>query len=148
MRLAIIAIVTTLALASCGEDDARVITEEGFIRLPASGSNMSAAYLSVVRGENDRLVGARIEGVDRTELHTVSEDEGIMRMRQVDGYDLSAGEPLVLKPGGKHLMLIGIDEPLDEGDEREVTLLFESGAEETMTLKVKRQPPQSGSHDH
>ncbi|MEM9839235.1 MAG: copper chaperone PCu(A)C [Pseudomonadota bacterium] len=110
----------------------------GFIRLPAEGAGMSAAYLTLVLDRDDRVVSASIEGVSNVELHTVIDDNGINRMRKVEGYDVKAGEPLVLQPGGNHLMLFGLYEPMTDGEKREVTLVFESGATETLRLPISR----------
>lgn len=127
----------SLLLAACGQGAETPDIRSGYIRLPAEGATMSAAYLTILRDADDRLVGATVEGVERTELHTVIETDGISRMRPVEGFDLEADQPLVLQPGGHHLMLIGLSEPLTAGEERRVTLDFESGATETLQLPVR-----------
>lgn len=136
MIRAVLAILSLTALAACGggapEEEA-----EAYIRLPASGANMAAAYLTVSREQDDRLIAAEVEGIRTTELHTVTSDNGVMQMRPVEGYEVAAGSPLVLKPGGDHLMLIGIEAPLTEGETRTVTLRFESGATQVLELPVK-----------
>ncbi|MEM1380944.1 MAG: copper chaperone PCu(A)C [Pseudomonadota bacterium] len=143
MRHLAFAALAALTLAGCGGDgpSAEAPDAGGFIRLPAEGARMSAAYLTVTRDTDDRLVSASVEGVSVTELHTVLDDEGVRRMRKVEGYDVKAGEPLVLQPGGNHLMLIGLYQPLQAGEERSVTLVFESGATETVSLPVTSGQP-------
>ncbi|GGY39040.1 copper chaperone PCu(A)C [Parvularcula lutaonensis] len=135
MRAVILSLVASITLFACGSgDDAPT----GFIRLPADGAMMTAAYLTVTRDSDDRLINAEIEGVERIELHTNTETDGVMRMRRVEGFEVKAGEPLVLAPRGDHLMLIGLDEGFEEGEERKVTLIFESGAVEVIELPVRR----------
>jgi len=138
-----------VALAGCGQDTPDELTiEDGYIRVPSPGASMAAAYFTLQGPAADRLISAEIEGVGITELHTVHRDEnGVMRMRPVEGYDLPAGGTVVLEPGGNHLMLMGITQPLEAGDTRTVTLRFESGAETVVELDVKDQQ-RGGGHSH
>lgn len=148
MRRTLALIAALIATASCGDGrdaGADRTPDEGFIRLPAQGSDISAAYFSIVGETDDRLIAASVEGVERTELHTVIEEDGIMKMRPVDGYAVRAGEPLVLEPGGNHLMLFGLDTTLMGGETRKVTLTFESGAKRVIELPVRHQGGM-GSH--
>lgn len=140
MRALFLSLLATAALAACGASDTGDTAEDAaaFIRLPAPGASMTAAYLSVSRDSDDRLVAAEIDGVERVELHTNNEVDGVMQMRRVEGFEVTAGEPLVLAPRGNHLMLFGVAEDFAEGEMRTVTLTFESGAVETLQLPVKR----------
>ncbi|NNU16276.1 copper chaperone PCu(A)C [Parvularcula sp. ZS-1/3] len=147
MRSFVTALLASLALTSCGVDgDATSGTVESFIRLPAPGADMSAAYLSVTSDQDDRLVSATIEGVDRVELHTVLDENGVMKMRQVEGYDVAAGETLILKPGSNHLMLFGLGGGFEAGETRDVTLTFASGRVETLPIEVKDPLRSGGGH--
>lgn len=136
MRSVSLVTLSFMLLVACGNNE-QTAEAEGFIRLPASGANMSAAYLTVSRDEDDQLVGAEVKGIARTELHTVIDNDGVMQMRPVEGYPIEAGKTLVLEPGGNHLMLIGLNEPLEDGDVRQVTLTFASGLTEVVELEVK-----------
>jgi copper(I)-binding protein len=150
MRPAIVVFCLSLALAACGAADRQEAQEpqSGFIRLPSEGMEMSAAYLTLELDRTDRLVGAAVEGIARTELHTVREVEGVTQMRPIEAIDVRPGEPLVLEPGGHHLMLIGITEPLAEGEERKVTLRFENGEDEVLALPVRGQRGPSQHEGH
>ena len=64
-------------------------------------------------------------------------DMGNMTMQEVDSIDLPAGEAVVFEPGGYHVMLLGLASPLEVGDTFDLTLLFESGASETVTVEVR-----------
>ncbi|MEO1657464.1 MAG: copper chaperone PCu(A)C [Pseudomonadota bacterium] len=149
MRKLAIVTIAMLAAAACGENAPSELTvTDGYIRLPSPGASMAAAYLTLEGPEADRLIAAEIEGVGTTELHTVLMDEdGVMRMRPVEGYDLAAGGSVVLEPGGNHLMLMEINEPLEAGQTRTTTLRFESGAETVIELGVKEQR-RGGGHSH
>ncbi len=138
-----------MTLAGCGQSTPDELTiEDGYIRVPSPGASMAAAYLTLQGPTADRLVSAEIEGVGITELHTVHRDEnGVMRMRPVEGYDLPAGGTVVLEPGGNHLMLMGITQPLEAGETRTATFTFESGVETVVELAVKDQQ-RGGGHNH
>lgn len=104
----------------------------------------SAAYL-VIRNpgeEADALVAVEAPIAGTVELHTVSMDEGVMRMRQVDSIPVPAGGEVVLEPGGYHIMFIGIRDALAEGDSVPLTLRFRSGDTVEVTAPIRRSPPQ------
>ncbi|MCQ8184547.1 copper chaperone PCu(A)C [Parvularcula maris] len=149
MRHLVLIFAASLLLVACSAEDtnAQGEAQEGFIRLPAEGAGMTAGYLTVEVEEADILTGVSVEGVARTEMHISFEEDGINRMRRVEGFEVSPGEPLVLEPRGKHLMLIGIDEAMKEGESREVTLTFESGRSQTVELPVRGLAPGRG-HQH
>lgn len=64
-------------------------------------------------------------------------DMGNMTMQEVDSIDLPAGEAVVFEPGGYHVMLLGLANPLEVGDTFDLTLFFESGAEQTVSVEVR-----------
>ena len=91
----------------------------------------TGGYLTVTNAGDsaDRLVGAACACADRVELHTMSTEGGVMRMSQVEGFDVPADGVLTLAPGGDHLMLLGLREPLVAGEQVSVTLTFEQSGE-------------------
>ena len=103
----------------------------------------SAAYL-VIRNpgeQDDALVAVDAAMADTVEIHSVTMDDGVMRMRPVDSVAIPAGGEAVLEPGGYHIMLIGIRDALAEGDSVPLTLRFRSGATVDVTAPVRRSPP-------
>jgi copper(I)-binding protein len=99
-----------------------------------------AAYLAVSNAgsEADRLLGARSGVAARVELHTHANDNGVMRMRPLDGgIEVPAGGTAALAPGGDHIMLMDLKAPLAEGDSFPLTLVFERAGEITVDVKVK-----------
>lgn len=104
----------------------------------------SAAYL-VLRNAtdaDDALVAVETEVSDTAEIHTVTMDEGVMRMRPVDSVAVAAGGEAVLEPGGYHIMLIGLRRALEEGDSVALRLVLRSGAAVDVVAPVLRSPPQ------
>ncbi|MEY3969193.1 MAG: hypothetical protein RL617_206 [Pseudomonadota bacterium] len=91
------------------------------------------------KGAADQLVGARSSASKRVELHTMSMDGGMMKMREVAQIDLPAGGKISLAPGnppGYHLMLMGLKDTLTEGSTIKVTLVFKNAGEKEITAKV------------
>jgi copper(I)-binding protein len=103
-------------------------------RATPPGAANGAAYLQLTNtGERTgRLVGARSPLAERVELHTHVMESGMMRMQQVAAIDLPPGERVRLEPGGLHLMLFGLRQPLVAGQQLPLTLELESG--ETLEL--------------
>ncbi len=86
-----------------------------------------AAYITVMNKGSlpDRLVAVEGEVANRVELHTHMMDGGVMKMRKVEAIEVAPGEPAVLKPGGLHIMLMGLKAPLVKGESFPLTLVFE-----------------------
>lgn len=103
----------------------------------------SAAYLVLTNptAAADALVAVEAEVSDTAEIHTVTMDQGVMRMRAVDSIPVPAGGEAVLEPGGYHIMLIGLRGPLAEGDSVELRLRLRSGQVIDVTAPVLRVGP-------
>jgi periplasmic copper chaperone A len=99
----------------------------------APGGNSAAYMILKNNGSEDTLISAESDVAATIELHTVNMVDGVMQMREVEGgIPLPAGGETELKPGGFHVMLIGLQHDLAEGDVVELTLKTASGT----TLKV------------
>ncbi|HXY98432.1 MAG TPA: copper chaperone PCu(A)C [Stellaceae bacterium] len=113
----------------------------------ASGVN-GAVYLTLTnRGTtDDRLTGASTPVAAKTQLHATINDNGVMKMRPVAEVPLKAGGSAEFKPGGMHIMLLGLKHPLAVGDSFPLTLTFDkAGAVETMVMIEKAGAPASNS---
>ncbi len=87
----------------------------------------SAAYLSITSPgpDGDRLLNVVSDLAGKTELHTMIMDNGIMRMRQIEGgIEIPAGKTVYLAPGGTHIMLMGLTAPLQAGTSYSLSLIF------------------------
>jgi copper(I)-binding protein len=94
-------------------------------------------------------VGARSDAAATVELHTHINDDGVMRMRQVEDIAIPAGGETVLQPGGLHLMLIGLHQPLQPGDSLTLELEFDDGSTRSLTVPVRKiEMGQMGHHHH
>ena len=114
-----------------------------WMRPHPGGRDVTAAYFTVRLGEGsiDRLLGARIDGAERVELHghTMSAD-GMMQMRPIGAQEVNADGPLVFTPGGHHLMVFGLATVV-EGEQATGTLVFERAGEVPVTFEVRNMPP-------
>jgi len=105
---------------------------------PMSAPN-GAAYMIVLNGlDTDvQLVSAESDISEVVETHETVNDDGVMRMiPQPDGYPIPAGGVVELKPGGKHIMFINLINPLETGQEFELTVNFDNGESMTLTVPV------------
>lgn len=124
---------------------------------PADATN-GAVYFTVVSATADRLTGVTVDAAvaGMAQIHEtvmVTDDTmamgsdttmamgGEMEMREVDGIDVAAGEPLVLEPGGYHVMLMELAQPLEVGASIAVTLTFETAGDITIDVPVLDEAP-------
>ena len=109
-----------------------------YARATAPGQPAGGGYLSLSNaGANDRLLSASAEVSKAVELHTMTMEGDVMRMRQVEGIDIAAGQTVELKPGGLHIMFIGLKAPLKQGESFPMKLTFEKAGEVTVNVKVE-----------
>ena len=104
------------------------------------GQSMTAAYMTISNeGDIDEeLVSVESEVAENLELHEMVQQGDMMRMRRVDSIVIGPGEDVALEPGGLHIMLIGLTREVKEGDTVELNLIFESGANLTVSAPVKK----------
>ena len=107
-------------------------------RATPPGASVAGGYASIRnRGAApDKLVAASSPAADHVELHVMSMDGGVMRMQQVKSFDVPAHGELALKPGGNHLMFIGVKAPFKTGEKVPVKLRFEKAGEVEVQLSI------------
>ena len=123
-----------------------------YARPTREGQMVGAGYLKLAnKGPVDRLVSATSPAAGTVEIHSMSMEGDVMKMRQVDAVEIATGQTVELKPGGYHLMLMGLKTPLKVGDQIPLTLKFEKAGEVVVTIKVeepKPQPDAAAVHSH
>lgn len=134
--LAATVLTAMLALAGCATGTT-VTVEDPWMRSNPNG--MGAVYMVLTMPDADELVAASVDPsiAGTVEVHEVVMQDGMMRMQEVAGIPLPAGEPVALEPGGYHIMLMGMSATLEAGTEVDVTLRFASGEELTVTATVR-----------
>lgn len=133
--------------------DATIHVGDAYARASSPSAKAGAMFLEVMnKGDtDDRLIAATSDVAQRVELHTHREDaDGVMRMLEIeDGIPVPAGGMALLERGGDHVMLMGLNRPLNDGDTVTVTLSFETAGDVTVEVPVdlKRKPGQP-AHGH
>ena len=105
-------------------------------RATPGGAENGAAYLTALSPNGDRLIGATTPAAARTELHEATMEGGVMRMREVPAIDLPPGQAVTLKPGGLHIMMMGLKQPLQQGQSVPLTLTFEKAGPREVSAGV------------
>ncbi|MBY8824991.1 copper chaperone PCu(A)C [Sphingomonas colocasiae] len=127
-------------LAAQNARQGNIAIENPWSRQTAPGQGNGAGFMTIVnRGKAaDRLLGGTSLAAARVEVHSMTMDGGVMRMRPVTGgLPIPAGGGVALKPGGYHIMLIGLKQPLAPGAQVPVTLRFENAGAIAVRLKVQ-----------
>ncbi|MFT3689098.1 copper chaperone PCu(A)C [Paenirhodobacter sp.] len=109
-----------------------------FTRATRPGAPVAGGFLTIRNaGAEDRLTGGSAPFAAEVQVHEMAMEGDVMKMRALpDGLPVPAGQEIALKPGGHHLMFIGLKAPLVEGETVPVTLTFAKAGAVTVPLKV------------
>jgi copper(I)-binding protein len=110
--------------------------KDAWARATPGGAENGAAYLTLLSPTGDRLTGVSSPVAEKTQLHQMINDGGIMRMQEVTAIDLAPGAPVTLKPGGLHIMMIGLHQNLQPGQSIPLTLRFENSGTREVAAAV------------
>lgn len=120
-------------------------------RATPPAAKVAGAFMSFTNegGTADRLVGGSSPIAEKVEIHTMEMTGGIMKMRPLaDGLEVPAGAKVELAPGGFHVMLIGLKQPIVEGDKVPLTLTFEKGGDIEVELAADKMGAGGKAADH
>lgn len=135
-------LVVTSLLAACTAPtptDDGVIVSDSWVKSVDEGMTAAFAILENTSDAAVTLVAASTEAAAAVELHeTVTDADGASMMQEVDGgFAIPAGGSFTLEPGGNHLMMMGVTEPLIAGDDVTLTLEWADGSTQTVIAVVK-----------
>jgi len=111
-----------------------------FTRATLPNAPVAGGFLTIENTgtEPDRLISATSDIANDTQIHEMAMEGDVMKMRQlVDGLEIPAGETVVLAPGGFHIMFMGLNQTLVEGETVVVTLTFEKAGPVEILLPVE-----------
>jgi copper(I)-binding protein len=104
---------------------AQVTVGEPWIRATVAAQKATGAFMTLTSVQSVKLVGVSSPAAGVVEMHEMKMENDMMRMRQMPALDLPAGQAVKLAPGGYHLMLLELKQPLKEGEKIPLTLEFE-----------------------
>ena len=134
-------VLATLACATLGlgaaPAHAQVSVQDAWVRATVPQQKATGAFMRINSTTAGRLVSASSPVAGVTELHEMAVQNGIMKMRQVKGIDIAAGQGAELKPGGHHIMLMNLKQQVREGDSVPVKLVIQDAAGKRQTIDVK-----------
>jgi copper(I)-binding protein len=137
-------VVASAVLLSVGAVHAQTApkVEAAWARPTVNGQSGGGGFLKITGGSaNDRLLSASAGVAKMVELHTMEMDGNVMRMRAIDAIAIPAGATVELKPGGNHVMFMGLTQTLKAGERFPLTLRFEKAGEVKVEMQVAAQAP-------
>jgi periplasmic copper chaperone A len=123
-----------VAFTACAQSTPRV--EDAWARPTVAGQTAGGGFLKITSPTADRLLAAGSPVAKTVELHSMQMQGDVMQMRQVPAIDIPAGKTVELKPGGLHVMFIGLTQTLTDGATFPLTLRFEKAGEVKVDVKV------------
>ncbi|HET9821499.1 MAG TPA: copper chaperone PCu(A)C [Burkholderiaceae bacterium] len=134
---------------ACGLAWGQVKVEGAWVRPTVPGQQAGGGFMTLTSSGGDRLLGGSTPVAERFELHTMAMNGDVMVMRQVEGIELPAGRKVELKPGGLHVMLVGLKQPLAAGSTVPVTLRLQKAGDVKIEMQVTARAPAAGdAHKH
>jgi copper(I)-binding protein len=109
-------------------------------RATPKGATVAGGYMKIINSGTtpDRLIGGSTVAAGKFEIHEMSMDNGVMKMRQLaNGIEIKPGQTVEFKPGSYHLMFVGITQPLEQGKRVKGTLEFEKAGKVDVEYAVE-----------
>ena len=118
---------------------AQVSVEQPWSRATPPGAKIGVGFMLLKNAgaAAERVVAVTSPLAGRVEMHVSTRDGDVMKMRQVESFDVPAGGSFDLKPGGAHLMLVDLHRPFKQGEKVPLTLKLEKGGELKVELTVE-----------
>lgn len=129
-----------------------LVITQAWSRATPAGAKVAGGYLTIENKGSaaDRLVSGAGDVAGKVEIHEMAMNNGVMTMRPLDkGLVIEPGKTVKLAPGGYHMMLMDLKQPLKQGDKVPVTLEFEKAGKVALSLDVQgvgAQSPAGGDH--
>jgi copper(I)-binding protein len=131
-------IIAAALCSAAGLALAQTTVTEAWVRGTVAQQKATGLFATITSAQGGRLVSASTPVAGLVEIHEMKMDGDTMRMRALaGGLELPAGKPVQLKPGGYHVMLMGLKQPLKDGEQIAVTLVIEGADKKRETLEIK-----------
>lgn len=136
-RLVISLVASLLAAPFSVPAYSQVTVGDPWIRGTVSGQTVTGAFMRLTSTTDTQLVGATSPAAKTVEIHEMTNEGGMMKMRALPALALPAGKRVDLAPGGYHMMLVDLVQPLNVGESVPLTLTFSDKAGNKQTVEVK-----------
>lgn len=153
--LSLVAAASLCGLSAAAAAQSSVKVENAWLRPAVAGQSGTGGFARFTSGQGVTLVGVASPVAAVAEIHEMAMDGEVMTMRAVESLALPAGKAVELKPGGHHLMLMQLKQPLAAGSSVPVTFKFKAAdgkvSEQRVDFKVSATAPAAasgGSHGH
>ena len=134
MKKTLVASLLALAMAPLF---AQVIVEDPWVRGTVPQQRATGAFMLLTAETDAKLVAAESPVAGVVEIHEMAMENDVMKMREIPGLDLPAGQTMELKPGGYHVMLMELKEQMVGGTVVPITLVFENSAGERFVQEIE-----------
>ncbi len=138
-NFAFVMILSLFPIYASGQSTADMVdVVEPYARASLPGISISVAFMALKNnsGERRTLVAAESPVADTVEIHNHVMSNGMMKMRKVAGIDLNADDTRLLRPGGFHVMLIGLKQILKHGESFPLELIYRDGSRDRVKVPV------------
>jgi copper(I)-binding protein len=125
------------SLSLCASAMAQTTVTDPWVRGTVATQKATGMFVQLTSAQGGKLVAGSSPVAGRVEIHEMAVVDGVMRMREISALDLPAGKTVELKPGGFHVMLMDLKQPMKAGDIVPVTLVIEGADKKRETLEVK-----------
>jgi periplasmic copper chaperone A len=117
-----------------------------WVRATPKGAPVGGGYMTITNSGNvaDRLVGGTSDASTRFEIHEMSMEGGVMKMRPVGSIEIKPGQSVEFKPGGYHVMFVGLKQSFEQGQHVKATLQFEKAGNVAVNFNVEGIGAQTG----
>ena len=134
MKLSFLTLILISSFAY-GADEIKI--SKAFIKLPRPGVDVTAGFATVRASTDLKVIEVSNKNFKKIELHSMKMNNGVMEMRKLTDPKLGPNSPLILSPGNDHLMLFGIKEKLEPGENLDLTFVFKDGKNNKITKAFK-----------
>lgn len=144
--LAFLSLACVVSAQEYTQGDMRVM-RPWMLEVPPVSAN-GAAYLTIRNqsAQDDVLISVESAAAESVEIHEHVHRNGLMKMQKIDALLVKAGSDVPFAPGGYHLMLMGLHQPLKAGERFPVTLHFKAAGDMQVDVEVVQQMPETSIH--
>ena len=143
-RIGIVAAALALSVAAVPAW-AQVSVSQPWVRGTVQGQKATGAFMQLKSADGAALVAAQTPVAGVVEIHEMKMENNVMKMRALPKLDLPAGQTVELKPGGYHVMLMDLKQPLKKGDTVPITLKIQGKDGKSQDVEVKAEVRELGA---